>query len=42
MLTITEKHMERFNTLLLDFYNTGEPTTLTDFLYENAVQGLEF
>lgn len=41
MLTITEKHMEAFNTLLLNYYDTGKPEALKDFLYENAIQGLE-
>ena len=41
ILTITDKHMERFNTLLLDYYNTGEKETLKDFLYENAIQGIK-
>ena len=40
MLTITEKHMEQFNTLLLDYYNTGDSEVLTDFLYDNAIQGI--
>lgn len=39
-LTITDKHMERFNTLLLDYYNTGESEALKDFLYENTIQGI--
>lgn len=41
MLTITEKHMEQFNTLLLDYYNTGDVDTLKAFLYENAIQGID-
>ena len=41
ILTITDKHMEEFNTLLLDFYNTGEPEALKRFLYENAIEGIE-
>lgn len=41
MLTITEKHMERFNVLLLDYYNTGDAAELKAFLYDNAIQGLE-
>lgn len=41
ILTITDKHMERFNTLLLDYYNTGEKEALKDFLYENAIQGIK-
>lgn len=39
-LTITDKHMEQFNTLLLDYYNTGDSNTLKDFLYENTIQGI--
>ncbi len=41
ILTITDKHMESFNTLLLDYYNTGESEALKTFLYENAIQGIE-
>lgn len=39
-LTVTDRHMERFNTLLVDYYNIGESEALTDFLYENAIQGI--
>lgn len=39
-LTITDKHMEQFNTLLLDYYNTGESEALKDFLYEYTIQGI--
>ena len=41
IMTITDKHMERFNVLLLDYYNTGKAEDLKQFLYENAVQGIE-
>ena len=40
ILTITDKHMERFNELLLDYYNTGTSKELETFLYENAIQGM--
>jgi hypothetical protein len=40
MLTILDRHMERFNGLLLEFYNTGVSDTLKEFLYEHAIQGL--
>jgi hypothetical protein len=40
ILTITDQYMEQFNVLLLDFYNTGNPKALKDFLYENAIQGM--
>ena len=39
-LTITDKHMEQFNTLLLDYYNTGDSEALMDFLYEYTIQGI--
>lgn len=41
MLTITDRHMERFNSLLLDYYNTGDAGELKRFLYENCIQGIE-
>ena len=34
--------MEQFNTLLLDFYNTGTPEQLMGFLSENAIRSIEF
>ncbi|MGM9640777.1 MAG: Fic family protein [Faecousia sp.] len=40
ILTITDKHMERFNEFLLDYYNTGVSEELKTFLYENAIQGM--
>ena len=42
MLTIADRHMEQFNTLLLHFYNTGEETDLKKFLYDHCIQGIEF
>lgn len=41
MLTITEKHMEAFNVQLLAYYDTGDAAPLKQFMYDNAVQGLE-
>lgn len=40
LLTITDKYMEQFNDLLLDFYNTGASEKLKTFLYENSIQGI--
>lgn len=40
ILTITDRHMERFNELLLDYYNTGASEKLKSFLYEHAIQGM--
>lgn len=40
IITITDTHMEKFNVLLLEYYNTGEPDELKQFLYDTAIQGL--
>jgi hypothetical protein len=40
LLTITDKYMEQFNYLLLEYYNTGESDHLKVFLYENAIHGI--
>jgi len=39
-LTITDRHMEQFNTLLVEYYSTGNSEALKDFLYENTIQGI--
>ncbi len=41
MLTITDRNMEEFNTLLLSFYNTGDAEELKQFMYEKAIFGIE-
>lgn len=41
ILTITDKHMEQFNTLLLEYYNTNKSDQLKAFLYDNAITGIE-
>lgn len=41
MLTVTDKHMEHFNALLLSYYNTGDSEDLKEFLFENAITGIE-
>jgi len=40
ILTITDKHMEEFNTLLCEFYESGNGIVLKKFLYYNAIQGI--
>lgn len=40
ILTITDKYIEKFNTVLLEYYNTGDSDELKVFLYENAIHGL--
>ena len=39
-LTIADRHMEQFNTLLVEYYNTGDSEALKDFLYKNTIQGI--
>lgn len=41
IMTITDKYMEHFNSLLLDYYNTGDDTELKEFLYKNTIQGIK-
>lgn len=41
IMTITDKYMEQFNTLLLNYYNIGKAGELKQFLYENAIQGMK-
>ena len=40
IMTITDKYMEQFNTILLNYYNTGKSEELKQFLYGNAILGL--
>lgn len=40
MLTIKESNMQQFNELLVDFYNTGNPNKVKEFLYNNAIEGI--
>lgn len=40
ILTITDQYIERFNMLLLDYYNTGDSEKLKKFLYEHAIYGI--
>ena len=40
ILTVTDRNMAEFNTLLLDYYNTGKSETLKQFLYDNSIQGI--
>ncbi len=40
ILTITDKHMEEFNTLLCEFYASGNDIVLKQFLYDYAIQGI--
>lgn len=41
ILTVTDRYMEQFNTLLLDYYNSGNGECLKQFIYDNAIEGIE-
>lgn len=40
MMTIKESNMQEFNELLVNFYNTGNPDKVKEFLYNNAIEGI--
>lgn len=40
ILTVTDKFMEQFNALLLDYYDSGKSDKLKSFLYDHAIQGM--
>ena len=40
IMTITDKYMEQFNAVLFKYYNTGKPDELKQFIYENAIHGI--
>lgn len=41
IMTITDKYLEEFNGLLLDYYDTGKSDNLKIFLYEKTIHGIE-
>ena len=42
VIRIPDKHLEEFNILLTDFYNTNNNLKLKDFIYNNCIDGIEF
>ena len=42
ILTIKEKNMEQFTTLLTEYFDTGEMAAVKQFLYDNAIDGIKF
>ena len=41
IISIKEEYISEFNTLLTEYYNTGEKEKIVDFLYERFLLGLE-
>lgn len=42
IMTIRDRHMEQFNALLVGYYSSGESGELKQFLYDNAISGINF
>lgn len=42
LLTVTDKNIEVFNTLLCGYYDSGSSAELLEFLYNNAILGIDF
>lgn len=42
IFSIKDKHMDKFNDLLLEYYNTGNSEKLKGYIYENCIYGIEF
>ena len=42
ILTIADQHMEQFNALLLEYYNTSAAAELKRYLYEHCISGIDF
>ncbi len=42
IMTIKDRQMEEFNSLLVGYYNSGKSRELKEFLYENAITGINF
>lgn len=42
IIKVPENKLEQFNTLLTEFYNTGNNVEIKDFIYENCIDGITF
>ena len=41
IITVKEEYIKEFNTLLTEYYNTGNKDKITKFLYDKCIYGLE-
>lgn len=41
ILTVKDKNLEEFNTLLTEFYNTNDTNKIEQFLYNNCIFGID-
>lgn len=42
IIKIPDIHLEKFNQLLTEFYNTNNKEEIKQFIYENCIDGIEF
>jgi prophage maintenance system killer protein len=42
VITIPVELITRFTPLLVEYYETGEPDAIKEFIYDNCIDGLEF
>ena len=42
IIRIPDKHLEEFNNLLIEFYNTNDKQKIKELIYNNCIDGIEF
>lgn len=42
IIKVPDEHLEEFNRLLSDFYNTNNNENIKEFLYQNCIDGIKF
>ena len=42
IIRIPDKHLEEFNSLLTEFYNTNDNKKIKEFIFNNCIYGIEF
>lgn len=42
VLIVEEKHLRRFNKLMIDFYETADKSKIKPFLYNNCISGIDY
>jgi len=42
IIKVPDEHLEEFNKLLSDFYNTNNNDNIKEFLYQNCIDGIKF
>ncbi len=42
IIKVSDKHLEEFNLLLTDYYNTNNMSKIKQFIYDNCIDGISF